>query len=256
VQLGTGKTINENNTNRKNQIDAIKGILNRQFYERLRVMELSEDNGVSYKETVRKMMLKLMPLIKSITTVGLLALNWIAAAVAWVDPELQVLTEAIVGKNYNMGTYSAAIFHVLKGLPSAIASLGSTRSSGIFGSHTVGGMAYFGLGNTVNSRYSRMDRSKFMRAVGGISELVMKPFSLGEYTVNAHIYEIVMGSYKAVTNLDTGKLQFMTKREYYQHAYDHGISIWQARKNWYTNMKTLRSAYHIKNGRFRRKRNE
>jgi hypothetical protein len=47
------------------------------------------------------------------------------------------------------------------------------------------------------------------------------------------------------TDLKTGQERFMDKREYLQHAYDNGIPLSTARKNWHFNFDTLRRAYHV-----------
>lgn len=249
--------VSNSNTGRTGQLNALKGILNRQFYERMRVLDFGEDNKVSYKSGWQKALLKFLPFLRSLSTVGLLALNWISAIVAWLDPATQVLTEAIVGKQYNMGDYATTFPKLIWGLPGAIASMGNVKHMRFLGmGYTTGAIDHFGLGRTVSSIYSHMDRSQGLSRLA-MEDIVMRPFSLGEYTVNAQIVELVLGRYKAFRDLNTGELRFMHKKEYLQHAYDNGISLKQARKNWFMNFDTLRRAYHIdKKGKFVAKRNK
>lgn len=249
--------VSNSNTGRTGQLNALKGIVNRQFYERMRVLDFGEDNKVSYKSGWQKTLLKFLPFLRSLSTVGLLALNWISAIVAWLDPATQVLTEAIVGKQYNIGDYIMTFPKLIWSLPGAALSVGNVKHTHFLGmGYTTGAIDHFGLGRNVSSIYSHMDRSQGLSRLA-LEDIVMRPFSLGEYTVNAQIVELVLGRYKAFKDLKTGELRFMHKKEYLQHAYDNGLSINQARRNWYTNFDTLRKAYHIdKKGRFRPKQNQ
>ena len=248
--------VSNSNTGRTGQLNALKGVLNRQFYERMRVLDFGEDNKVSYKSEWQKVLLKFLPFLRGLSTVGLLALNWISAAVAWLDPATQVLTEAIIGKQYNIGDYIATFPKMIWSLPGAICSAGNVKNTHFLGmGYTSGAIDHFGLGRTVSSIYSHMDRSQGLSRLA-LEDIVMRPFSLGEYTVNAQIAELVLGRYKAIKDLKTGELKFMHKHEYLQHAYDNGVSLRDARKNWYLNFDTLRKAYHVnKKGIFEAKKN-
>lgn len=233
---------------------SIQGILNRQFYGKSRVIEFGEDNNVSYAQKYQKFLLKFLPALKCLTTTGLLAMNWISAGVAWLDPMLQVLTEALTGKGYDMGLYLKSLLYAIRNIPAALRSTGSTRASGWFGSDATGGMTHFGL-IPAAQKFSDMDYSQGL--IRFIKQgIVMRPFSIGEYIVNMQTYEIVMSKYKAFTDLKTGKLRYMTKREYLQHAYDNGISLKTARFNWHKNLNDLHSAFGIEDGMFVKKNNE
>ena len=237
--------VSNSNTGRTGQLNALKGIMNRQFYERLRVLDFGEDNKVSYKAGWQKVLLKFLPFLRSLSTVGLLALNWISAIVAWLDPATQVLTEAIVGKQYNIGDYIATFPKLIWSLPGAILGTGRVKHVHTLGmGYTAGAIDHFGLGRTVTGIYSHMDRSQGLSRFA-LEDIVMRPFSLGEYTVNAQVVELVLGRYKLFTDLKTGQQRFMDKREYLQHAYDNGIPLSTARKNWHFNFDTLRRAYHV-----------
>lgn len=237
--------VSNSNTGRTGQLNALKGIMNRQFYERLRVLDFGEDNKVSYKAGWQKVLLKFLPFLRSLSTVGLLALNWISAIVAWLDPATQVLTEAIVGKQYNIGDYIATFPKLIWSLPGAILGTGRVKHMHTLGmGYTAGAIDHFGLGRTVTGIYSHMDRSQGLSRFA-LEDIVMRPFSLGEYTVNAQVVELVLGRYKLFTDLKTGQERFMDKREYLQHAYDNGIPLSTARKNWHFNFDTLRRAYHV-----------
>ena len=100
------------------------------------------------------------------------------------------------------------------GLPGAILSVGNVKHTNFLGmGYTTGAIDHFGLGRNVSSIYSHMDRSQGLSRLA-LEDIVMRPFSLGEYTVNAQIVELVLGRYKAFKDLKTGELRFMHKKEY------------------------------------------
>ena len=74
------------NTNRDRQKTFLKGIVNRSFYERQRNFDINEDNLVTYTDKWVRKMLKWIPGLRALTTTGLLALNWLAGLVAYLDP--------------------------------------------------------------------------------------------------------------------------------------------------------------------------
>jgi hypothetical protein len=74
--------------NRTRQKTFLKGIINRSFYERSRNFDINEDNLTTYTNKWVKKMLKWIPGIRMLTTTGLLALNWLAGLVAYLDPAI------------------------------------------------------------------------------------------------------------------------------------------------------------------------
>lgn len=223
-------------TSRKNQTSFAKGIVNRQFYERNRTMEFGEDNFKSYSSNILRLSLKYIPGLRSLTTTGLLALNWLAGIVAYLDPAIQIGVDAFCGKYMDLDDYLAGTVKMICRLPSAVLfSSGRMRSNDKISS----GMMKFGLAKSGAELYRNSDRSRLGRIwTNGIT---MLPFSLGEYTVNAQVFCIVMNSFKYNPVTKT----YMNKQQYYKWAQDNGISLRDARKDFKTKLAkhTLFDAY-------------
>ena len=225
--------LNQTGTTRTRQKTFLKGIVNRQFYERSRNFDANEDNLMSYASTWSKRMLKWLPGLRSLTSLGLLALNWLAGIVAFIDPALQLAADAATNKYISIFDYLAGMAHVIARAPIALMSAGKSRSYDIVSS----GMRKFGLSSTGAYNFHNMDRSQIRRFLQ--DGLTMLPFSLGEHTINAHVFASVMHSYRY--NKDTKT--FMNHEQYMQYAVQNGIAIKDAEWEYFKST-TLLSAYH------------
>jgi hypothetical protein len=84
-----------------------------------------------------------------------------------------------------MGDYIATFPKLIWSLPGAILGTGRVKHVHTLGmGYTAGAIDHFGLGRTVTGIYSHMDRSQGLSRFA-LEDIVMRPFSLGEYTVNA-----------------------------------------------------------------------
>lgn len=236
--------------NRTRQKTFLKGIVNRSFYERSRNFDINEDNLTTYTSKYVRKALKWIPGLRALTMTGLLALNWLAGLVAYLDPAVQLAVDAASGRYINMDDYISGTFKMITRLPAAICSAGKSRSYDLVSS----GMLRFGLARSGANNFRNMDRSQLRRFLQ--NGLTMLPFSLGEHTVNAQVFCTIMQSYKYVYDKATNKASYMNRKEYYEWAQANGMSITKAKIKFAT-LPTLFSAYHTdKKGNFVPKNNK
>lgn len=242
--------LEHSSNNRTRQKTFLKGIVNRSFYERSRNFDMNEDNLATYTNIWARRLLKWIPGIRMLTTTGLLALNWLAGLVAYLDPAVQLAVDAASGKYIGLDNYIKGTVNMLARLPIALASAGKSISYDKISS----GMVKFGLARSGAANFRHMDRNQVMRFLK--SGLTMVPFSLGEHTINAQVFATVMDSYKYVYDDDTKTAQYMNKGEYYEWAQSKGIPIIKAKLK-FMFLPTLLDAYHTdKEGNFVAKQNK
>lgn len=219
--------------NRTRQKTFLKGIVNRSFYERSRNFDVNEDNLTTYTSKWVKGALKWIPGLRMLTTTGLLALNWLAGIVAYLDPAVQLAVDAASGKYIGLDDYILGTLKMIGRLPAALLSAGKSKSYDKVSS----GMVKFGLAQTGAANFNHMDRSQLRRFLQ--DGLLMLPFSLGEHTINAQVFCTVMNSYRYVEDAN----QYMNKKEYYEYVQSKGIPIKKAKFDFAT-FHTLFDAYH------------
>ena len=232
--------LESNVNNRDRQKTFLKGIINRQFYERSRNFDTSEDNLKSYVNKWVRRALKWIPGLRALTTIGLLALNWLAGIVAYLDPAVQIAMDAAAGRYMGLDDYIIGTTKMLVRLPAALASAGKSVSYDKISS----GMVKFGLAKTGAANFRNMDRNQIRRFLQ--DGLLMIPFSLGEHTINAQVFSVTMNSYRYVEDAQT----FMNKQEYFEYAQSKGIPMRTAKLKFFS-MPTMFNAYYTnKNGEF------
>lgn len=239
--------LNENrrkNNTRDRQSTVLKGLINRQMYDRSKNFDMGEDNLMSYASKKIRRALKWIPGIRAATTTGLLALGWIPAIVAYADPAIQIFIDAVSGKYINLENYAVGTAKMLKGLPLALAGTGKSKNY----NRMTAGMQHFGLSKHASYNFRHMDRSQIRRTLQ--DGILMRFFSLGEYSVNAQVFATVMDSYKYFYDEDTKQGLYMNKTQYYNWASSKGIPQKQAQKNYALNMHTLFNAYEMKEGKY------
>lgn len=235
------------NTNRDRQKTFLKGIVNRSFYERQRNFDINEDNLVTYTDKWVRKMLKWIPGLRALTTTGLLALNWLAGLVAYLDPAVQITMDAVSGRYMGMDDYVLGTLKMLGRLPAALISAGKSKSYDKISS----GMMKFGLAKTGSANFRHMDRSQLRRFMQ--DGVLMLPFSLGEHTINAQVFSVTMNSYRYVEEANA----YMNRQEYYEYAQAKGIPMRTAKRNFFFFTHTLFDAYKTdKNGEFVTKNNK
>ena len=247
--------IDKLNNNRKinsrdRQSTVLKGLVNRQMYDRSKNFDTGEDNLMSYTDKWIRRSLKLIPGLRALTTTGLLALGWIPAIVAWADPAIQILIDAASGKYINLENYAIGTAKMLKGMPLALAGTGKSKNY----NRMTAGMQYFGLAKHASYNFRHMDRSQIRRTFQ--DGILMRFFSLGEYSINAQVFATVMDSYKYFYDEDTKQGMYMNKTQYYKWASSKGISQKRAQINYASNMHTLFEAYEVKKGKYVTKDNK
>lgn len=242
--------LESNTNNRTRQKTFLKGIVNRSFYERSRNFDINEDNLVSYTSKWVRRALKWIPGLRMLTMTGLLALNWLAGLVAYLDPAVQLAVDAASGRYISLDDYLIGTAKMLYRLPAALCSAGKSKSYDKVSS----GMLRFGLARSGASNFRNMDRSQLRRFLQ--NGITMLPFSLGEHTVNAQVFCTIMQSYKYVYDDTTKKASYMNRKEYYEWAQSKGIPMAEAKLKFVT-LPTLFSAYHTdKKGNFVPKNNK
>lgn len=246
VFLTAVEKLGRQNVVRNRQKKFLQGVVNRQFYDRVKTFDTDEDNLYTYTSTLSRLALKLIPGFKALTQTGLLALNWLAGLVAWIDPTLQLLADAISGRYIDLDDYIRGTGRMIGSGFLAPLSIGKSKSYDFVSA----GLTKFGMAKTGYLNFKDMDKSQITRFLS--DGLTMLPFSLGERTINAQVFGTTFESYKYIE--DAGK--FMNKQQFYEYAQSKGISIKDAKIKFKTSP-TLFSAYEVsKNGEFVRKDNK
>lgn len=247
--------LDSNVSNNTRQRSMVRGMINRQFYDRLRNFDTDEKNLAVYTSETVKWLLKIIPGLKAITQTGLLALGWIAGVIAYLDPLIQFTIDGLQGRYIDVSDYIAGNLTVVFNAFNAIRGLGSSRAYGFVPS----GMRYFGLSRPGASNFQRMNRTQLGRLFN--LNLLMSPFSLGEYTIKAQTFGSVMHSYRYYKKDGEAIGKFYNKKEFIEEMSKSGImTSAQAAKYFNINLQfeTLYKAYHtdFKTGEFSRANNK
>ena len=247
--------LDSNVSNNTRQRSMVRGMINRQFYDRLRNFDTDEKNLAVYTSETVKWLLKVIPGLKALTQTGLLSLGWLAGIVAYLDPLIQFTVDGLQGKYIDVSDYIAGNLTVIFNMFNALRGLGSSRAYGFVPS----GMRYFGLSRPGASNFQRMNRTQLGRLFN--LNLLMSPFSLGEYTIKAQTFGSVMHSYRYYKKDGEAVGKFYNKKEFIEEMSKNGImTSTQAAKYFNINLQfeTLYKAYHtdFKTGEFSRANNK
>lgn len=247
--------LDSNQSNNTRQRTMIRGMVNRQFYDRLHNFDTDEKNLTVYTSETIKWLLKFLPGLKGLTQTGLLALGWLAGIVAYLDPLIQFTVDATQGKYIDISDYIAGNLTVVANMLNAIRGLGSHKAYGFVPS----GMRYFGLSRPGANNFQKMNLTPIGRFFN--LNLLMSPFSLGEYTIKAQTFGAVMHSYRYYKKPNESVGKFYDKKEFIEEMTKSGImSSTEAARyfNIKLQFKTLYKAYHtdFKTGEFSKANNE
>lgn len=247
--------LDSNVSNNTRQRSMVRGMINRQFYDRLRNFDTDEKNLAVYTSETVKWLLKVIPGLKALTQTGLLSLGWLAGIISYLDPFFQFTVDGLQGKYIDVSDYIAGNLTVIFNVFNAIRGLGSSRAYGFVPS----GMRYFGLSRPGASNFQRMNRTQLGRLFN--LNLLMSPFSLGEYTIKAQTFGSVMHSYRYYKKDNETIGKFYNKKEFIEEMSKSGImTSAQAAKYFNINLQfeTLYKAYHtdFKTGEFTRANNK
>lgn len=225
-----------NESHNERQKNVLAGMISRQFYDRTKTMDFDPLNPRVTVSDIGKWMLKIIPGLRALTQTGLLALGFVAGIVSYLDPLIQSWIDAFSGKYINIDDYVAGDIKMLRDLPNAIRSIGSSKAYGF----VPAGMRYMGLHRTGASNFDKMNRSQISRVFN--LNLLMSPFSLGEYTVDAKAFASTMHSFRYYNG------KFYTKRQFIEEMENTGqMTGFKAKQYFDTVMQkhTLFDAYEI-----------
>lgn len=195
--------LQSNNSNNVRQRQMLKGMINRQFYDKLTTFDTDEDNKTVHNSVLSRWALKLLPAIKGLTQLGLLGFGWIPGLVSYLDPAINLDIEAIQGKYFDWRDWIVGHYNVITNLGNAVRGAGSTRTYG----KLTGIMSRYGIHNTGAQQYKNSNMNQATRLLySGVS---MWPFSIGEYAINARTTATMMHSYRYFNGKYYNKRQFV-----------------------------------------------
>lgn len=234
------------------QRDFLRGTINRQFYDRRRNFDFDDNNPSVYSDKQSKFFLKAVPIIKKYAQTGLLALSAIPGIINWLDPELSLFIESLSGKYMTPWEYISGTFAGICAVPSMIASIGSAQSYSIgdgYGMIPVA-MNYFGIHNEGALQYDRADKTILNKMFS--FDMLMCPFSLGEYMIASQTVGITFQQYRYYKGKYYRRDQFIQEMiSTGQMTRDEAIDEFKRMRS-----HTLFSAYKAKNGTLVKQDNE
>nr|DAG33186.1 MAG TPA: hypothetical protein [Caudoviricetes sp.] len=147
-------------------------------------------NPTVNRSKISRVSLKLLPIAKSLFTTGLLSLSMFPAIINYLDPFLSMSVEAFSSKYMRPWEFMSGLFAGLCALPSALLGTFDYRAHNIGNGYQIIPTAinYFDLHNEGSNKYNRTDKTRLGRLFS--SEMLMSPFSLGEYTICSQIVGI------------------------------------------------------------------
>ena len=156
-------------------------------------------NGKDWAKRIRKMRVMLQ--------LGLLANNFTAGIVSFLDPLISITNDSITGKYINMRNLFKAAWWLVKDSPQGIASLGDVKVSSI----TQALMQRFQLSKTNSESFRDFDKSPIYRFIS--DGLTMKHFAFGDYTLTALNMYATLDNWKQYTD-STGVKTFLPKNQF------------------------------------------
>lgn len=245
--------LKSNNTTRQNQLHLLQGIVNRQFYGRTRGYDTDDMNPTVNRSKISRVSLKLLPIAKSLFTTGLLSLSMFPAIINYLDPFLSMSVEAFSSKYMRPWEFISGLFAGLCALPSALLGTFDYRAHNIGNGYQIIPTAinYFDLHNEGSNKYNRTDKTRLGRLFS--SEMLMSPFSLGEYTICSQIVGVTFQQYRYYNG------KFYNLQQFIDEMNNTGqMTTKEAIKYFRTKMRhhTLFSAYKAKNGSLIKANNE
>lgn len=236
-----------------NQISVLEGMMDRQYYENLSTglgKNYGDDKKWKYFDWVRRYIvadtptwLKHLGQIRAISSLGMLGLNLRSAVVSFWDTAVSLGIDASTGRYINKKDLFFAMSRLTINSFRALASLGRVNTY----SKITAGMQYFGLSKGIYDTFKNTDQSALRRFIS--DGILMKGFTIGDYTINALNMTATMRAYRKYVNED-GTHEWMNKQAFLQKAQNKGMTykdaiyMWKHSANMYDRMK------RDKNGRF------
>lgn len=234
------------------QRDFLRGMINRQFYDRKRNFDFDDNNPAVYNDKQSKFFLKIVPKIKSLSQTGLLALSMIPGIINWIDPAISIAVEAIAGKYMTPWEYVSGTFAGICAVPSMIAGIGSAQSYSIGNGYSMipTAMNYFNVHNEGAIQYNRADKTILNKMF--TFDMLMCPFSLGEYMIGAQCTAITFQQYRYYNG------KYYRRDQFIQEMVSTGQMTREEAIDEFKRMRshTLFSAYKAENGTLVKRDNE
>lgn len=225
-----------------NQTEVIRGMLDRQIYE-------DDTVGINRDKVVKKWkhfewlhrlfgssipsMLKRLNQIRSVMSGSMLKLNLTSAITSFLDPLTTLFINSVTAKYYGVKDLAFAFTQLFVNAPTAVLSLGSTRTY----NKMTAAMQYFGLSKNVGQTFRKMDEGSLRRFL--TDSPLMKLFQGGDYTLQAINMTATLHSYKQYVDND-GNVTYLSKYDFMNKAQEEGLTVREA-KRLYNRSKSLYS---------------
>lgn len=232
----------ESNPDKKisNQQKVISDMLDRQLFEEntTGLKQKSAPKKWKYFNWLKKVfgstigaMLKRLGQIRSILSGSMLKLNLSAALTSLFDPLTSLFINSVTAKYYGVKDLSFAIYKLFINLPTAIMSLGSTRTY----NKITAAMQYFGISKDTRTTFRRMDEGALRRFL--TESPLMKIFQLGDYSLNAINMVATLHAHKRYVD-NNGNVTYLSKYDFINKAQEEGLSVKEA-KSYYRRSSSL-----------------
>lgn len=188
--------LKSNKSLKDRQRKVVRGIINRQFYDRRASFDFDDDNPAVYNSMLSKRALKAIPIVKELAQTGLLAMSAIAGTVNYLDPFMSVLVESFCGKYMTFGEWLKGTAAAICSIPSQVASIGSSRCYAIGNGYNMipTAMNYFGIYKEGSRQFERSDKTILNKLLS--PDMLMSPFSLGEYMIGTQVMGITFEQFR------------------------------------------------------------
>lgn len=215
-----------------NQTEVIRGILNRQIYED-NTTGLNRDRMTKkwkhfnwlrkiFGDTIQSA-LKRLGQIRSVLAGSMLKLNLSSAIVSFLDPFTSLLINSVTSKYFGVKDLSFAFLQLFANAPTALMSLGSTRTYNKINA----AMQYFGISRDTKRTFKRMDEGSLRRFL--TDNLLMKGFELGDYTLQAVNMTATLHAFKQYVD-NEGNVTYLSKYDFMNKAQQDGMSVKEAKR--------------------------
>ena len=229
------------------QSEVLKGMLDRQVYEKLTSISKSANQYVNETGKADKQIfntgtardwLKRVGKLRISLQLGMLALNLPSALVSFADPFISLLIDIVTGKYINGKDVVYALGQLLKDFPRAVFGLPLTRPY----AKSVAGMQRMGLSSRPINTFRKAYQSPILRFF--TDGPLMKGFTLGDYTMNSINLISTMHNYKYYKD-SQGNAAFYPKHIYIQKVMQDRNCTTREARGIYNNAINMYAVYKI-----------
>lgn len=242
------------------QAEVLKGMLDRHIYEKLNTVnksasDLLNQTDASDEQIIKNKLprglnwirsaagtskdwLKRVGKLRISLQLGMLALNLPSAIVSFLDPFISLTADCITGKYVNATDVAFALKELVTDFPTALFGIGSAKAY----CKSVAAMQKFQLSRRVPETFRHTDQNQFMRFVS--DGILMKGFTLGDYTMNTINIVATMHNYKYYKD-SSGTAKFYQKHQFIQKVMqDRNCTAKEAREE-YRNAVNMYNCYKV-----------